>query len=127
MLDFLHRAVTVDTYTIVVVAMLSGWAGVLTLHVLSRTLLAFAFVPGFILGALVTTYLFETYGFYPTLDRETNIVVACTLGIIIALLALLLCLRFSAILARMRLENHSFQQDMIEKRAHPFRREVRQV
>ena len=86
MLDFLHKAVTVDTYTIVVVAMLSGWAGVLTLHVLSRTLLAFAFVPGFIMGAFVTTYLFEIYGFYPTPDRETNIVVACTLGIIVALL-----------------------------------------
>ena len=46
MLDFLNRAVNVDTYTLVVVAMLSGWAGVLTLHVLSRTLLALVFVPG---------------------------------------------------------------------------------
>jgi len=87
MLDFLNRAVTVDTYTLVVVAMLSGWAGVLTLHVLSRTVLALVFVPGFILGALVTNYVFELTGFYPTPDRETNVVIACTSGIVMALLA----------------------------------------
>jgi len=107
--------------------MLSGWAGVLTLHVLSRTVLALVFVPGFVLGALVTNYIFELTGFYPTPDRETNIVIACTLGIIIALLVLLLCLRFSAILASLRLEQHSFKQDILEKRAQPFRRELRQV
>ncbi|KAB2940381.1 hypothetical protein [Hyphomicrobium sp.] len=112
MLDFLNRAVTVDTYTLVVVAMLSGWAGVLTLHVLSRTVLALIFVPGFILGALITNYVFELTGFYPTPDRETNIVVACTLGIIFALFVLLLCLRVTAILSGLRVERHQFKRDL---------------
>jgi hypothetical protein len=112
MLDFLHRAVTVDNYTLVVVALLSGWAGVLTLHVLSRTVLALVFVPGFIFGALVTNYLFEITGFYPTPDRETNVVVACTLGIIMALFVLLLVLRATAILSGMRLERHEFRRDL---------------
>jgi hypothetical protein len=110
MLDFLNRAITVDTYTLVVVAVLSGWAGVLTLHVLSRTVLALVFVPGFILGALVTNYVFELTGFYPTPDRETNVVVACTIGIIIALFVLLLSLRVTAILAGMRVERHHFRR-----------------
>ena len=70
MLDFLNRAVNVDTYTLVVVAMLSGWAGVLTLHVLSRTVLALVFVPGFVIGALVMNYVFELTGFDPTPDRR---------------------------------------------------------
>ena len=65
MLDFLNRALTVDTYTLVVVAMLSGWAGVLTLHVLSRTVLALVFVPGFVLGALIMNYVFELAGILP--------------------------------------------------------------
>jgi hypothetical protein len=110
MLDFLNRAITVDTYTLVVVAALSGWAGVLTLHVLSRTVLALAFVPGFILSALVTNYVFELAGFYPTPDRETNVVVACTIGIIIALFVLMLFLRATAILAGLRVERHQFKR-----------------
>ena len=110
MLDFLNSVITIDTYTLVVVAVLSGWAGVLTLHVLTRTVLALAFVPGFIFGALITNYVFELTGFYPTPDRETNVVVACTLGIIIALFALLLFLRVTAILAGMRVERHQFKR-----------------
>ena len=43
MLEFLNRTFEVDTYTIVVVALLAGWAGVLTMHVLSRTMLALVF------------------------------------------------------------------------------------
>jgi hypothetical protein len=126
MLDFLNRAVTVDTYTLVVVAMLSGWAGVLTLHVLSRTVLALVFVPGFILGALVTNYVFELTGFYPTPDRETNVVIACTAGIVMALLALLLFMRIAAITAFFRLERHQFKRDMADRDL-PYRRELRRI
>jgi hypothetical protein len=45
------------------------------------------FVPGFIFGALVANYLFDQYAIYPTPDKETNVVVACMLGIIVTLLA----------------------------------------
>jgi len=110
MLDFLHRAVTVDTYTLVVVAMLSGWAGVLTLHVLSRTLLALVFIPGFVLGALVMNYIFELAGFYPTPDRQTNVVIACTIGMIIALFILLICLRVMAVVSGARVQRHQFKR-----------------
>jgi hypothetical protein len=96
MLDFLHQALTVDTYTIVVVALLSGWAGVLTLHVLSRTVLALVFIPGFVFGALLANYLFEEIGFMPTPDRETNVVIACTLGLIVTLLVLLVIMRLTS-------------------------------
>ncbi|MBC7832093.1 MAG: hypothetical protein H7Y62_08750 [Hyphomicrobium sp.] len=110
MLDFLNRAVTVDTYTLVVVAMLSGWAGVLTLHVLSRTLLALVFIPGFVLGALVMNYIFELAGFYPTPDRQTNVVIACTIGMIIALFILLICLRVMAVVSGQRVQRHQFKR-----------------
>jgi hypothetical protein len=112
MLDFLHRAVTVDNYTLVVVALLSGWAGVLTLHVLSRTVLALVFIPGFVFGALVTNYVFHRTGFYPTPDHETNVVVACTLGIIVALFVLLLFMRVTTVLSELRLERHEFRRDL---------------
>ncbi|MFN3624851.1 MAG: hypothetical protein ACK4TP_12405 [Hyphomicrobium sp.] len=125
MLEFLERAVTVDTYTLVVVALLSGWAGVLTLHVLSRTLLALVFVPGFTLGALLTNYAFELTGFYPTPDRQTNIVIACTIGIIIALFVLLIFLRASSILAGVRVARHQFKSDLRQDVG--FRRELRRA
>ena len=110
MVDFLNQTFEVDTYTIVVVALLSAWSGVLTLHVLSKTLLALVFVPGFIFGALVANYLFELYGVYPTPDAETNVVVACTMGIIAALLILLLLTRFAAVIAGLRVQRHQFRR-----------------
>ena len=110
MLDFLNRAVTVDTYTVVVVAMLSGWAGVRTLHVLSRTLLALVFIPGFVLGALIMNYTFELAGIYPTPDHQTNVVIACTLGMIVALFILLMCLRVTSAMAGLRVQRHQFRR-----------------
>lgn len=110
MLDFLDQAVTVDTFTMVVVALLSGWAGVLTLHVLSRTTLALIFVPGFVFGALFANYLFDYTGFHPTPDRNTNVVVACTLGIIAALFVLLMCLRVTAVIGSLRVERYEFRR-----------------
>ena len=108
--EFLNRTFEVDTYTVVVVALLAGWSGVLTMHVLSRTLLALVFVPGFVFGALVANYLFIEYAFYPTPDQETNVVLACTLGIIMALLVLLIVTRIGAALMGTRVSRHRFRQ-----------------
>jgi len=110
MLEFLNQTFEVDTYTVVVVALLSAWAGVLTLHVLSKTMLALVFVPGFIFGALVANYIFEKARFYPTPDQETNVVVACTLGIIAALLVLMVLTRFTSMLASVRVQRYQFKR-----------------
>lgn len=110
MLEFLNKTFEVDTYTIVVVALLAGWSGVLTMHVLSKTVMALVFVPGFIFGALVANYLFEEYGFYPTPDKDTNVVVACTLGIIVALLVLLIATRLMSAITGMRVERHQMRR-----------------
>jgi uncharacterized membrane protein YeaQ/YmgE (transglycosylase-associated protein family) len=109
MLEFLNQTFEIDTYTIVVVALLSAWAGVLTLHVLAKTMLALAFVPGFIFGALIANYVCVEIGFHPTADEETNVVVACTFGIIGALLVLLIVTRFTSILAGARVRRHQFK------------------
>lgn len=125
MLEFVERAAAVDTFTLVIVALLSGWAGVLTLHVLSRTVLSLVFVPGFTFGALATNYAFELSGFFPTHDRETNVVIACTVGIILALLVLLLVMRFTSIVARLKTQRYQFKHDV--QRDVSFRRELRRA
>jgi len=110
MLDFLNQTFEVDTYTIVVVALLAGWSGVLTMQVLSKTVLALVFVPGFIFGALIANFLFEEFAFYPTPDKDTNVVVACTLGIIAALLVLLIVTRLTSTVVGMRVQRHQFRR-----------------
>ncbi len=110
MMQFLNQTFEVDAYTIVVVALLAGWSGILTMQVLSRAGLAMVFVPGFIFGALVANYLFKQYAIYPTADKETNVVIACTLGIIVALLALLAVTRLSAIASEARASRHQFRR-----------------
>jgi uncharacterized membrane protein YeaQ/YmgE (transglycosylase-associated protein family) len=68
------------------------------------------FVPGFVFGALVANYLFEQYAIHPTTDKETNVVVACMLGIIVALLVLLVMTRLSAIATGFRVARHQFKR-----------------
>ncbi len=82
----------------------------LTLLVLARTLLALVFIPGFVLGALIMNYVFELAGIYPTPNHETNVVIACTVGMIVSLFVLLMCLRVSAVMSGLRVERHQFKR-----------------
>ena len=109
MLQFLNQTIEGDTYTLIVAALLSGLSGILTMHVLSQTLLAMAFVPGFFSGALGANYLFEQWAIYPTPEKETNVVVASTLGIILALLVLLIVTRLTAVAAGYHVARHQFK------------------
>jgi hypothetical protein len=122
-MEFLEQIVAVDTFTLLVVAMLSGWAGVLTLHVLSKTALALVFVPGFTFGALLTNHVFLLTGYLPTHDRHTNTIIACTAGIIIAFLLLLGAMRLTKYLVGVQLKRYRFRRDM--QSGTPFRRELR--
>ena len=112
MLQFLNQTFEADTYTQIVVALLSVSAGLLTKRVLSQTMLAVVLVPGFTFGALVVNYLFEHYVIYPTADRETNVVVACTLGTILALFVLLVLVRLTALAAEARAARYQFGRDL---------------
>ena len=110
-LQFLNQTFELDAYTLVVAALLSGVSGILTMQALSRTMLAMVFVPGFLFGALVTNCLFEQYAIYPTPDKETNVVVACTLGIILALFIILVVTKISMVAAGSRVARHQFRRD----------------
>jgi len=94
------------------VALLSVSAGLLTKRVLSQTMLAVVLVPGFTFGALVVNYLFEQYAIYPTADRETNVIVACALGTILALFVLIGLVRLTALVAEARVARYQFRRDL---------------
>ena len=111
MLQFLSQTFEADTYTQIVVALLSVSAGLLTKRVLSQTMLAVVLVPGFTFGALVVNYLFEQYAIYPTADRETNVVVACALGTILTLFVLLALIRLTTLATEPRVARYQFKRE----------------
>lgn len=119
MLQFLNQTLQVDTYTLVVVALLSGCSGILTMQILSRTMLAMVFVPGFNFGALVANYLFEQYAIYPTPDKETNVVFASTSGIIVALLVLLVVTKVSSAAAGFHVARRQRKRGLTTARTAP--------
>ncbi len=111
MLQFLNQTFEADTYTQIVVALLSVSAGLLTKRVLSQTMLAVVLVPGFTFGALVVNYLFEQYAIYPTADRDTNVVVAGALGTILAFFVLLALIRLTMLAAEARVARYQFRRE----------------
>ena len=104
MLDVLSRAIDVDTFTLLSVAALSGWAGLLLMFVQPKRMLALALMPGFVVGALAANYIFLEYGVYLTSENESNVILASTLGVSVALLIMIALLHLMGAISKMRLE-----------------------
>ena len=106
MLDVLSRAIDVDTFTLLSVAALSGWAGLLLMFVQPKRMLALALMPGFVVGALASNYFFLEYGVFLTSEDETNVVLASTIGVSVALLIMIALLHFMGAINKMRLQSY---------------------
>jgi hypothetical protein len=106
MLEVLTRAVEVDTFTLLSVAALSGWAGLLLMFVQPKRMLALALMPGFVVGALAANYVFLEHGFYITAENETNVVLASTIGVSVALIIMVAVLRLMGAMNTVRLESY---------------------
>ena len=106
MLDVLSRAIDVDTFTLLSVAALSGWAGLLLMFVQPKRMLALALMPCFVVGALAANYFFLEYGVYLTSENETNVVLASTIGVSVALLIMIALLRLMGAINKMRLQSY---------------------
>jgi hypothetical protein len=106
MLDVLSRAIDVDTFTLLSVAALSGWAGLLLMFVQPKRMLALALMPGFAVGALAANYFFLEYGVLLASENETNVVLASTIGVSVALLIMIALLHFMGAINKMRLQSY---------------------
>ena len=106
MLEVLSRAIDVDTFTLLSVAALSGWAGLLLMLVQPKRMLALALMPGFVVGALAANYFFLEYGVFLTSETETNVVLASTIGVSVALLIMIALLRLMGAINKMRLQSY---------------------
>ncbi len=106
MLDERSRAIDVDTFTLLSVAALSGWAGLLLMFVEPKRMMALALMPGFVVGALAANYFFLEYGVLLTSENETNVVLASTIGVSVALLIMIALLHFMGAINKMRLQSY---------------------
>ncbi len=84
---------TVDQWTLFIVAALSAWAGYLLKEALSSSLMAVLFFPGFLLGGLISRYLFIQNGIFLSTNKEANLILATGAGIIASLLLLTVLVR----------------------------------
>lgn len=91
--EFMTNVMTVDQWTLFIVAALSAWAGYLLKEALSSSLMAVLFFPGFILGGLISRYLFIHNGIFLSTNKDANVILATGAGIIASLLLLTVLVR----------------------------------
>jgi hypothetical protein len=71
-----------------------------------KRMLALALMPGFVVGALAANYFFLEYGVYLTSENETNVVLASTIGVSVALLIMIALLHLMGAINKMRLQSY---------------------
>ncbi len=91
--EFMTNVMTVDQWTLFIGAALSAWAGYLLKEALSSSLMAVLFFPGFILGGLISRYLFIHNGIFLSTNKDANVILATGAGIIASLLLLTVLVR----------------------------------
>ncbi len=91
--EALQKLGDVNTFTVVVVIGLVAIANWLIKLLTDSTAIAILFTPAMIIGALAANYLFVEYYVMPTQDKNSNVVIASALGVLIAMIFMLLATR----------------------------------
>lgn len=91
--EALQKLGDVNTFTVVVVIGLVAIANWLIKFLTDSTGFAILFTPAMLLGALAVNYLFFEYYITPTQDKNSNIVIASSVGVLAAMFFMLLATR----------------------------------
>lgn len=102
MQDFIYSLYALDRYTLTIAVCFVAVAFWLIHEIAGSTSLAVLSAPIMIGGALATNYLFGIYYIFPTTDKDTNVVVACAVGVIAAMVLVLSALAISILLSEAR-------------------------
>ena len=93
LLEALQKLGDVNTFTVVVVIGLVAIANWFIKLLTDSTGFAILFTPAMIVGALAANYLFVEYYITPTADKNSNVVIASSMGVLAAMLFMLLATR----------------------------------
>ena len=90
LLEAFWTIVTVDQYTMAIVCTLVAAIVWLMKLILDSTALAILFAPVLLFSGLLANFIFKATGFAQTADKDTNVVIASSVGVFLALVVLLL-------------------------------------
>ncbi|MEQ1578331.1 MAG: hypothetical protein ABL894_11830 [Hyphomicrobium sp.] len=102
MLDMLNAILHVNFMTAIVVALLSASAGVIFREATNSNLMTAILVPVLAFGSLLSIYTLGQAGIFFTSQKEANAVVSSSVGMILALVAVLCVIRVSIAIGDMR-------------------------
>lgn len=105
--DALWKMTQVDDYTLTVAVALVVIVFALIRTMVDSFTMAVVFTPVLMFGALAANYLFRVYYITPSIDKDTDVVIASAVGILAAMLLLLIAVWLSIIMSerRSRLSN----------------------
>lgn len=87
--ELLSQIFNVKPFVLWLIVVMSGICGFVMRQLLPDSALSYIYVPGFIVGALVSNYLFFRFSILVATEKEANIVAATGFGISVALLVML--------------------------------------
>lgn len=81
---------SIDNLTMFMVAVLATWGGYIVHQMISSHIMTLLFVPGFVVGAVLSNYIFGRFGLYVLADKDSNALVVTAIGMMAALLVMIL-------------------------------------
>lgn len=90
MVEFFWQVLDADTFSYVIVSLLTLWAGAMIRTLTEVDWVAIFFMPAIAFGALLTIEVCSLEGIVFTYDRDSNVVVTSSIGTIIGLVVMLL-------------------------------------
>ena len=91
--EFLREIISVDLFTVLVVGVLSTWAGIIIRHMSESTFLALIFTPAIGFGALTGIYACRELEIVFSTNQNSNLITSLSIGMIVAMFIMLLVTR----------------------------------
>ena len=105
MLEAYYLLTAMDQFTMICALGAVGLAFWLIRSVIGSTALAVVSAPVLIIGALAANYLFQAHFVIAANDKDTNVVVASAVGVLIAMILMLIGIWVTVIMADIRQKN----------------------
>lgn len=96
--NVITNLIAIDEYTQIVVFCSVVTALWLVRSMTESTALTVLFAPAILFGALAANYLFRVNFIAPTIDKDTNVVVASAVGVLLALTLMLIASRIAILM-----------------------------
>jgi hypothetical protein len=97
--DMFYAILALDHYTVVVAFCFVTVAFWLIREIMDSFMFAALTAPVLLVGALFANYIFGTYFIAPVNDKDTNVVIASAVGVVVALMLVLTAIWISVLMS----------------------------